>query len=511
MVGIVQRLDAVTLAEGHCETSPDRNRISLAAGQKCAQGCCESNISKNVSVQNMKVLSEGFASNIVWGSVVKNVPVGNVNGRCTLETGTGVYSACPPNPLGEGKANAEIVNILDDAFRELGVCFNVVLFAGNCGVDTTFLPFLNDSVSCCHKEDQGGVRSSHFINATVSCAAWTDEEQMINHTGAVEGITNHQEKCYQEFENSMGCKITRPPMNALECGLADPTQTYISRSLEDVKASIKNYSYDSEKLVEFCICHRQSHTDPILTDDSLPEWLKIYVQKNSDKLPDNATIENVLSLLGSNSVKARCKKNNCTTIELMKNALETGAANSDRTVKDINQLGGSRGGSANTNKQNTARAINLEGAGSRGGSANTDKQNTARAINLEKAREILGSRNKTRKSLVKDIDFSKKGVGQTAGKLYNPFKTNFYTFHSKVLLVLSAEMNWQVRFSYHGTQRSYGTFATKEKAALANEAARKYLNRTRNDKLTVREIKTNVTRAIAVAQKAAEDEESDSV
>ena len=385
MVDIVQRHDAVTLAEGHCETSPDRNRISLAAGQKCAQGCCESNISKNVSVQNMKVLSNGFASNIVWGSVVENVPVANVNAYCTLETGIG-YSACPPNPMEEGKANAKIVNILDDAFRELGVCFNVVLFTGDCGIKTTLLPFLNASVSCCHKEEQGGVRSSHFINANVSCAAWTDEEQMINHTGAVEGITNHQEKCYQEFENSMGCKITRPPMNALECGLADPKQIFISHSLEDVKASIKNNSYDSEKLVAFCVRHRHSHTDPIHTDDSLPEWLKIYVQKNSDKLPDNATIVDILSLLGSNSVKAQCEKNNCTATELTRKMRETAAANLGCTVEDISRSGGLIGGLADT-----------------------DKQKAARSINLEKAREI-GRRNKTRQSLVKDIDFNTLGV-----------------------------------------------------------------------------------------------------
>ena len=467
MVDIVQRLDAVTLAEGHCETSPDRDRISLAAGQKCAQGCCESNISKNVSVQNMKVLSNGFASNIVWGSVVENVPVANVNGRCTLETGTGIgYSACPPNPMEEGKANAKIVNILDDAFHELGVCFNVVLFAGDCGIKTTFLPFLNDSVSCCHKEDQGGVRSSHFINATVSCTAWTDEEQMINHTGAVEGITNHQEKCYQEFENSMGCKITRPPMNALQCGLADPTQIFISHSLEDVKASIKNYSYDSDKLVTFCVNHRYSHTKPVLTDDRLPEWLKLYVQKNSKKLPNNATIFDILSLLGSNSVKAQCKKKKCTTKELMKMVLEKGAENLGCSVEDICRAGG----------ENRLHPYFT---------------------------------NREKPSLVKGIDFSKTGVNQARSGNWvscaTPSKQTYICFDSKLLLYTQT-----VRFMYQDSFRWIGTFVTKEKAALANEAARKYLDRTRNDKLTVREIETNITQAIAAAQEAVEDEESDS-
>ena len=67
-----------------------------------------------------------------------------------------------------------------------------------------------------------------------------------------------------------------------------------------------------------------------------------------------------------------------------------------------------------------------------------------------------------------------------------------------------------MRFRYQDSEKWIGTFATKEKAALANEAARKYLDRTRNDKLTVREIETNTTQAIAVAQEAVEDEKSDS-
>ena len=62
-----------------------------------------------------------------------------------------------------------------------------------------------------------------------------------------------------------------------------------------------------------------------------------------------------------------------------------------------------------------------------------------------------------------------------------------------------------VRFNYHDLRRHFGTYATQDEAAKVNEAARKYLDRTRNDKLTVREIETNVNQAMAKAQEALEE------
>ena len=57
-------------------------------------------------------------------------------------------------------------------------------------------------------------------------------------------------------------------------------------------------------------------------------------------------------------------------------------------------------------------------------------------------------------------------------------------------------------FMYHGKERSYGTYETQDEAALANEAARRSLERTRNIKLSADEIKAN----IALAKKAAQEE-----
>ena len=70
--------------------------------------------------------------------------------------------------------------------------------------------------------------------------------------------------------------------------------------------------------------------------------------------------------------------------------------------------------------------------------------------------------------------------------------------------------NWQVYFRYHNMRRSYGTYETQDEAALANEAARRSLERTRNGVLTPEEIEANITLALRAAQEAVYGEESDS-
>ena len=70
--------------------------------------------------------------------------------------------------------------------------------------------------------------------------------------------------------------------------------------------------------------------------------------------------------------------------------------------------------------------------------------------------------------------------------------------------------NWQVYFRYRNIRRSYGTYETQDEAALANEAARRSLEPTRNDVLTPEEIEANTTFALRAAQEAVYGEESDS-
>jgi len=516
-VKILQEHDPLTIANGHCETSQHFNRIGLHVGQTCAKHCCMDDILNNESIQNLLSLSQGFASNIDWGRVIKNVLGLNFNSMCTLTEPE--WSTCPRNPMGEGKAMAKIINILEDTCTKLKVCFNLTLYAGNCGprghgIDKTFFPFLNDTVPCCHKDDQGGVDNYHLVNNTVECQAWEIEQQRGIMTNAIKGIADYQEKRYQEFESLYDCQIDRPPMNAHQHALADERMSFVNLTIEDVEQSLTNKHRRTKSCVDWFREAAKStgvyKPDTLIHKLDMPpdcnRWVSRYKSETKRKFElesfHELTVHHVLSVMGDHSVELQCKKLDCTTTELMQIVLETGAENLDCSVEDILRVAGQLGGTANTDKQNTARAINIEGAGSRGGSANTDKQNSARIINLEKA-------NKTKKSLVKGIDFSKTGVGQLPSGNFvscaTPSKQTYICFDSKLLLYTQG-----LKFRYQDHERWIGTFATKEKAALANEAARKYLNRTRNDKLTGREIETNVTQAIAVAQEAVEDEESDS-
>jgi hypothetical protein len=62
--------------------------------------------------------------------------------------------------------------------------------------------------------------------------------------------------------------------------------------------------------------------------------------------------------------------------------------------------------------------------------------------------------------------------------------------------------NWSVQIKYYGSQRSIGTFDTQDEAALANEAARRILEPTRNAELSTEQIEANVTLAKEAAQMA---------
>lgn len=65
--------------------------------------------------------------------------------------------------------------------------------------------------------------------------------------------------------------------------------------------------------------------------------------------------------------------------------------------------------------------------------------------------------------------------------------------------------SFSIRFSYHGIDKGYGNFDTREKAALANEVARRSLEPTRNDKLSTAEIEANTNKAKKAALDAVEE------
>ena len=65
--------------------------------------------------------------------------------------------------------------------------------------------------------------------------------------------------------------------------------------------------------------------------------------------------------------------------------------------------------------------------------------------------------------------------------------------------------NFSISFKYHGIDKGYGTFDTQEKAALANEVARRSLEPTRNDKLSTAEIEANTNKAKKAALDAVEE------
>ena len=399
-VKILQEYDPLTIAEGHCETSQHFNRIGLHVGQTCAEHCCMDDILNNESIQNLLLFSQGFASNIDWGRVIKNVLGFNFNSMCTLTEPE--WSTCPRNPMGEGKAMAKIINILEDTCTKLKVCFNLTLYAGNCGprnygIDKSFFPFLNDTVPCCHKEDQGGVDNYHLVNNTIECLAWGNEQQMSIMTNAIKGITDYQEKRYQHFESLYDCQIDRPPMNAHQYALADERMSFVNLTIEDVGRSLTDKQrrtkscvdwfrtassstgvYNADTLIHKLIlppdCKRwvsryKSETErkfglesfhemtvyhvlSVMGDHSVElqckklncttkELMEMVLETGAKNL--GCTVEDIRRVAGENSVKAQCKKNNCTTKDLMKKALETGAANSGRTVEDINRLGGENG------------------------------------------------------------------------------------------------------------------------------------------------------------------------
>jgi hypothetical protein len=68
-----------------------------------------------------------------------------------------------------------------------------------------------------------------------------------------------------------------------------------------------------------------------------------------------------------------------------------------------------------------------------------------------------------------------------------------------------ASGNWKVMFYYQRKDRTFGTFATQDEAALVNEEARRSLELTRYDVLTTEEIQANIKQAKKVAHEAVED------
>ena len=59
-----------------------------------------------------------------------------------------------------------------------------------------------------------------------------------------------------------------------------------------------------------------------------------------------------------------------------------------------------------------------------------------------------------------------------------------------------------MQFLYQGKERTYGTYATQDEAAKANEAARKFLEESKGLSLSAKEIEANIKLAKAAAAAA---------